>query len=305
MARTIAEIQDVMLTAKANEPLLNGLTNSSQTMTFFQKVWNYFFGEERSTSKVAIWQLWVYIVAFVIYTLEVLFDIHRTDVSEKLSKLKPHTARWYRNKALAFQYGFDLLEDSDNFNNENATDEQIETSRIIKYSAVTEAEDESRLIVKIATENDEILSPVDATQYDAFKNYIAEIKDAGVKVTIINYLPDRLKLNIRIVRDALVLDSNGMNRNTAEFPVNDAIQQFMKELPFNGELSIQKLEEKLLAVNGVQDLSIDLAETSWIDGESSAYGDWQPIDISKIPNAGYFTVNLTEDNDTKSTINYV
>lgn len=284
MARKLEDIQKEMLTAKANETSLNQLN---------------------STSKVSIYGLWIYIVSFCIRTLENLFDVHRVDVEDRLLKLIPHTARWYRNKALAFQYGFDLLTDSDKFDNKGKTDEQIQTSKIVKYSAVTEAEKESRLIVKIATEQGEKLSPVSATQYDAFKAYIAEIKDAGVKITIINYLPDRLKLNLRIVRDALVLDENGMNRQTAKFPVNDAIQEFMKELPFNGELSLQKLEEKLLAVDGVQDLSLDLAQTAWIDAETGSYGHWQSIDIAKIPISGYFEVNLTENNATKSTITYV
>lgn len=284
MARTVEQIQEEILTAKANEPILSDLD---------------------STSKTSIFGNWIFIIAFCIHTLEVLFDFHKTEVDNKLLNLIPHTARWYRNKALAFQYGFDLLEDSDKFDNNNATDEQIENSKIIKYSAVTEAEDESRLIVKIATENGEKLSPVTATKYDAFKAYINEIKDAGVKITIINYLPDRLKLNLRIVRDALVLDTNGMNRQTAQFPINNAIHNFMKELPFNGKLSIQKLEERLLKIDGVNDLSIDLAESSWIDANADSYGTWQSIDISKIPVSGYFEVNLTEENETKSVITYV
>lgn len=284
MARKLEEIQNELLTAKANESMLSNLD---------------------STSKVSIFRLWIYIVAFSTWTLEKLFDTHKADVDYQLSILKPHTARWYRNMALAFQYGFDLLTDSDKFDNNGKTQQEIENAKIIKYSAVTEAETESRLIIKIATEANGLLAPVSTTQLDAFKAYIAEIKDAGVRVSIINYLPDLLKLNLRIVRDALILDVNGMNRQTAEFPVNDAIQAFIKELPFNGELSLQKLEERLLAVEGVLDLSLDLAQTSWIDGNAGTYGTYQAIDISTIPISGYFKVNLTDANDTKSTLTYV
>ena len=92
MARTIQEIQEEILNIKQSETVLDDLN---------------------STSKVAIWRLWVYITAFVIHTLELIFDTHKSEVSQALKQLKPHTARWYRNKALAFQYGFDLLEDSE------------------------------------------------------------------------------------------------------------------------------------------------------------------------------------------------
>ncbi len=283
MARTITEIQQEILEAKANDTALSELN---------------------STSKSAIWRLLIYIVAFAIWTLEKLFGLHSKEVDAKLEQLKPHTARWYRNKALAFQYGFDLLADTDKFDNNGKTPEQIQASKIVKYSAVTESEDESRLIVKIATEQDGKLTPVTTEQQAAFEAYLFEVKDAGVRTTVINYLPDRLKLNIRIVRDMLVLDANGMDITTAKYPVNEAIEEFMKELPFNGELSLQSLVDKIQAVKGVKDLALDLAQTSWIDAAINDYGDWENIDISKIPVSGYFAVNLTEDNETKSVITY-
>ncbi|MDB0600684.1 nucleotidyltransferase [Tenacibaculum maritimum] len=305
MARKIEEIQNEMLTAKDNKIELAELQDTTTVTNIFQKFWNYTFGTSRSSSRVAIWRLWVYVVSYCIWTLETLFDIHSSEIDKKLSELKPHTLRWYRNKALAFQYGFDLFEDSDKFNNDSATQEQIELSKIVKYSAVTEASDESRLIIKIATQENGILSPVNEVQHEAFKTYVSEFKDAGVPITIINFLPDRLRLNIRIVRDALVLNNNGMNRLTGTFPVNDMINDFLKSLPFNGQLSIQKLEAKILEVEGVKDLNLDLAETAWIDSNGMSYGTWNPIDISVIPVSGYFTVNLTEDNETKSTVTYV
>lgn len=284
MARTITEIQQEIIRSKEAEPAL---------------------AELNSTSKTAIWRLWAYITAVAIWSLEKLMDIHTADVDYKLSQLKPHTARWYRNKALAFQYGFDLKEESDAFNNGSATVEQIEASKVVKYSAVTEDENQTRLIIKIAGENNGKLAQLAPEAETAFRAYIAEIKDAGVPITVINYLPDELKLHIRIVRDALVLDAGGMDILTAKRPVEEAIQQFMKELPFNGELSLQKLIDKIQAVSGVNDLSLDLAQSRWIDGSAGRYGNWQSIDISTVPVSGYFAVNLDEDNETKSTITYV
>lgn len=52
MSRTLPEIQASIFKTKASLEELNGLT---------------------STSKTAIWRLWVYIMAFCIYTLERLF----------------------------------------------------------------------------------------------------------------------------------------------------------------------------------------------------------------------------------------
>lgn len=269
MARNIQDIQQEILTAKANEPAL---------------------AELNSTSKVAVWRLWVYITAFVIHTLERIFDQHKKEVSEALSELKPHTARWYRNKALAFQYGFDLIEDSDKFDNAGSTEEQIANSKIVKYSAVTESETESRLIVKIATEQGGELQPITAGQKASFEAYMQEIKDAGVKITTINYLPDILKLHMKIYRDPLVLNENGMSILTGEKPVEKAIKEYLKQLPFNGELVLAHLVDALQKVEGVRIPHINLAESKWIDAGVNDYGSFQPIEVKTIPVSGYFKI---------------
>ena len=282
MARRIQEIQTLILQAKTQEPALESLN---------------------STSKVAIWRLWVYIIAVAIWSLEKLFDQHRADIDKRLAELKPHTARWYRSKALAFQYGFDLLPYSDTFNNVGHTEEAIEASKVIKYCAVTDAPTESRIVIKIATAQGETLTPATAHQQEAFSRYIDEIKYAGVYVTILNNPPDVLKLAIRIVRNPLILDESGMDVRSSKHTVKEAIQGYLKRLPFNGELSLQALTDKIQRVEGVKDVSIDNAQTKWLDG--TIWGNFQEINISRIPESGYFTVNFDTPNDTQSTLTYL
>ena len=273
MARTIQEIQTFILQAKAQEPALNELN---------------------STSKVAIWRLWVYIIAVAIWSLEKLFDHHRADIDKRLAELKPHTARWYRSKALAFQYGFDLLPDSDTFNNQGHTEEAIEASKIVKYSAVIESKNEGRLIVKIATEQGEQLQPITDAQKQAFEAYLQEIKDAGVRLSVVNYQPDVLHLQMKIIYDPLVLDSNGQSIIHATKPVEETIKSYLKRLPFNGELVLAHLIDALQQAEGVKIPHLVLAQSKNIT-IGGGYGAFETIEISKIPTAGYFTIDNFND----------
>lgn len=244
-----------------------------------------------STSKTAIWRLWLYIVAYATNVLESLFDKHYTEVTSIITELKPHTMRWYRQKALAFQYGFDLISDTDIFDNGTATEEQITASKIIKYAAITEATTESRLVLKIATEdNAGKLAPITSGQESAFIPYIEEIKDAGVAITVINYLPDILKLNLRIYYDPLVLTSTGVSILTGKKPVEDALNEFMKELPFNGELVLNSLIDKLQKTEGVKIPHLVQAASKWIDTALDDYGNFENISVKKIPVSGYFEI---------------
>lgn len=273
MARSIQDIQQLIYAQKAQEPALESLN---------------------STSKVAIWRLWVYIISVAIWSLEKLFDLHRTDIDKRLTELKPHTARWYRSKALAFQYGFGLSLDSDKYNNQWFTEEQIEASKIIKYSAVVESKNEGRLIIKIAGEQGEQLQPITERQKQAFEAYLQEIKDAGVRLSVVNYQPDILHLQMKIVYDPLVLDSNGQSITNATNPVETAIKDYLKHLPFNGELVLAHLIDALQQAEGVKIPHLVLAQSKNITS-SGEYGAFETIEISKIPTAGYFTIDNYND----------
>ncbi|MDN3671702.1 nucleotidyltransferase [Flavobacterium branchiarum] len=239
------------------------------------------------------------IIATAIFIHELFFDQHKKEVDDTLANKKPGTKPWYRTMALQFQYGFDLVADKDYYDNTGFTGEVIEASKIVKYSAVNEATESSRVIVKIAGEISGNLAPIAVPQKEAFDAYMEEIRIAGVQLTIINYLPDRLYLTIQIKRDALVLAANGMSIINANYPVNDAIAEFMKELPFDGELRLSALVDKLQVVPGVLDATIVSASSSWINPLTNGYELPQPIYIATIPISGYFEVQGFEN------VNYV
>jgi hypothetical protein len=273
MARSIQDIQQLIYAQKAQEPALESLN---------------------STSKVAIWRLWVYIISVAIWSLEKLFDLHRTDIDKRLTELKPHTARWYRSKALAFQYGYYLAPDSDKYNNQWLTEEQIDASKIIKYSAVVESKNEGRLIVKIAGEQGDTLQPITDAQRQSFEAYLQEIKDAGVRLSVVNYQPDVLHLQMKIIYDPLVLDSNGQSITKATKPVEETIISYLKRLPFNGELVLAHLIDALQQAEGVKIPHLVLAQSKNITS-GGGYGAFETIEISKIPTAGYFTIDNFND----------
>lgn len=231
------------------------------------------------------------IVAFAIFLHEQLFDTHKAEIDEALYNQKSGRLPWYRFMALKFQYGFDLIPDTDEFDNTGATDEDIEASKIIKYAAVNESVEESRVIIKIAGETDGELAPLSAPQKSAFDAYLEEIRYAGVKLTVINYLPDKLFLNLQIQRDPLVLDANGMSILNGNFPVNEAIEAYMKLLPFNGEFVVFDFLKYIEAnAEGVITPTALNIESSFIDPLTDEYGDPVSIPIKTIPFSGYFKV---------------
>ncbi|RXK57577.1 nucleotidyltransferase [Lacibacter luteus] len=265
MARTIAEIHNEIIAAVQADATLGA--------------------ELTSTSRVSKWRTWSYIVSFAIWVHEKLFDLFKQEVSETIATLKPHTAKWYASKALAYQHGFPLKEDSDQFDNTGYTDTQIEESRVVAYAAVVEQTDQYGRVflrIKLARINGGDLAPLTAPQLAGVQEYFARIKDAGVKLVIESIAADSIKMNWRIYYDPLILDSTGSRTDgTAADVVKNAIKDYLKNLPFNGVYVLQYHIDALQQVEGITIPIIDLAQTK--------YGllPFTNVNVKTTPDSGY------------------
>ncbi|MGN6568224.1 MAG: hypothetical protein ACTHJ0_09740 [Flavipsychrobacter sp.] len=270
MARTIAQIQQAIIDAKTADPNLSDLS---------------------STSNVAIWRLWTYIVAFCQWTLETYFDLHVNEVKGIIAAQKPHTLQWYVTIAKAFQYGYSLAVDSDTYSIIDPT------AQIVNYAAAIEYTDGIKgLRIKVATLNVSSLAPLSTPQLTAFTAYMQQIKDAGVRLSITSGNPDSLKLSLNIYYDALVLDGTGARLDgTANTPVQDAIDAFLANIDFNGLYVNYELLEALKAVDGVIIPELTNAQANYgIRPYVTLFPTY--TDIGYIPDAGYLKIyNRTTD----------
>ncbi|MBB4807467.1 hypothetical protein HNP38_002773 [Chryseobacterium defluvii] len=280
MNSTLQELIGLILSLKEANPFLQLLT---------------------STSKTAVWRNILETVAFMIFNFQEALRLHMKEIDEKIASQKVPNEKWYREQALRFQYGFELdplsyigaflgVYEDGNGNIITATEQEIEDSKIIKYASVTpniSGNGVKKISMKIAGENmDEVISDEKAL---AFKTYIERIQATGDHIVVVNFLPDILLLQYKLCFDPLILYPDGMSIITAEYPVKIAIQNFLKNLPFNGELSVEALEDTIQGVNGVTDLQKLEVSSKWIE-PGTGYGLFQPIEISRIPKSGRFKI---------------
>lgn len=197
-------------------------------------------------SKVSIESLLLYIVAVGIWTLERLFDTHTAEVTDYIATMKPHSLRWYVKKAKTFMYGVPLINGTDQHNTEGMTDDQIAQAKIVTFAACTEAN--ATLYLKVAKAGP---APLTADEKAAFVAYMHEIKDAGVRIDVISENGDYLKLQMVIYYDPLLINADGESKATGSKVVEDAIKEYIENIPFNGEFRKNELEDAIQAVDGV------------------------------------------------------
>lgn len=228
-------------------------------------------------------RIFLYVMAVVVYIPGMLQDIFKTDIDNTIAAMKPHSLQWYAGMAKNFQYGDNLVDETDYYDNTGLTDAQIAAKKIVSYAAVVEQERGVR--IKVAKTVGDDLGALVTDELNSFSEYMKDIKDAGVKLQITSGPADNLKLTLRIEYNPLVINSTGARIDGVTMtPVKDAIKTHLKNLPFNGVFSVQKLVDAIQAVEGVNDLNVDSVQTK--------YGAlvFTSVDISVIPDAGYLRI---------------
>jgi hypothetical protein len=236
-----------------------------------------------STSRVAIWKMLFYACAFGIYTLEVIYDFFRLEVDDRIQRLKPHSARWYAEKAKAFQYGYALVPEEDFYDNTGLTDDQVSDSKIVVFAAVVEQTRGIR--IKVAKLVNEVKTPLDVDELAAFTAYMESIKDAGVKLNITSGVPDDLKVSLRVFYNAQVINSEGGRIDgSTPTPVQDALNDYLDNLPFNGLLCPSLAVDALQKVEGV----VLIKDDNWLARFGALV--FSSIDFEYNPDAGYLAI---------------
>jgi hypothetical protein len=229
-------------------------------------------------------------VATGMFVMHELFEQFKKDVSATIKEQASGTAEWYAHKARQFRFGAALVPETDYYDDTGLTGEQIEAMRVVKYAAAVEARDRSVLYVKVAGGSDDDRHPLTDAQLTAFKSYLNAVQYAGVLISVINDPPDDIRLTIDIYYDATLLDEHGKRLDgTGDTTVQDAIRNYLNNLPFNGMYTNQGLTDVLQAVPGV-----DIAEIKSAASRHGSLVNYTEINAHKIAHAGYYTAsNLT------------
>lgn len=258
-------------------------------------------------SPVSLESLMFYVVASCIWLLEKLFDRHREEVDARIEVLRPHTLRWYATKAKEYMRGKDLIMSdgvvvADRYDTSGMMDQDIEKARVVKYAVATE--DNTQVYIKVATRgNNGQPKPLKADDLIGLKSYLAQIKDAGVSVKVLNEPADNMRVELVIIYDPAILTAQPVDGATenddgyvtvsllhdGEDVITGAVSRVISELPFNGEYRNSDLMAAIQSIDGVK--VADIIKVEAAAGGSDAYS--QIIGYRR-PYSGYFALeNLT------------
>lgn len=202
--------------------------------------------QANSTSTRAIWRLFSYVIAVAILLLEQIIDVFKAENETALSQAIPNTASWLTKKIFEFQYSAtnpQIIQLNNLIPSYNVVDTSLRI--ITRCSVVTTIS--NKVTIKVAKSEPPVA--LASGELSSLQGYINALGVAGVQYNCISQDADRVYINADIFY-------NGQYSSTIQGTVINAIQLFLANLSFNGQLKISDLELAIRNTTGVNDILI-------------------------------------------------
>jgi hypothetical protein len=256
MAQSIAYYYQQIIDAKNSNVVLKDqlLPDSS-----VQENLTTLLGQLNSSSKVAIWRLWAWITATIIWTADKLFDATRDEMETIAKNAQVPNDKWLINKSLRFRYNPStqqieiLVQDPVSKQFIYPTPLSPPLVELVKRASIIQANSGfTNLMVAKAGASVGTFAPLSTIELSAFRSYIYEfVQIVGTNVQIFSEPNDFLGYDIVVRYDF----TRGVPN--PEQAIRDAIADALKEVDSNGRLERLKLEDKVQSVTGVVGITGD------------------------------------------------
>lgn len=241
MARTITTIYDELVAEMASYDSMTGLsTGADYAAALISKL--------DSGSRVAIWSLYLWVVAFGIWTLEQLFDNHKAEVEVMAAATISGNAAWLVRQAKVFEAGNSSIVVTPSFTVSYAVSNP--EARIVSHAAVTR--EYGRAVLKVAKAYSGLPVPLSDLELGQLATYINHVMYAGSKVVVVSRAADKMKVGGTIYYDGL------LNPADVEAAIEAKLSAYLNVAPFDSLISLAKVTDQIQSVDGVLDIGTSI-----------------------------------------------
>lgn len=246
---TQKEAYNTMMQELNSQSSLTGLHRAQDTAELFL--------QELSTGKVGIERVLAWTFAFVVSLVSSLWGQSKLELQELADKSEPITDAWMAEKARQFRWkydpfqlnGYEIIVGEDNIPTWSEEALADDAALIVSFSS---AETNGGVcLVKANGSSGGLPVVLPTVQKDALAAFMERVQPPGSQVSTISRLPDWLSIFTKIYYNPIhAVDLEGV---TIQDAVNTAIVEFLQNLPFNGVISRNRLEDAIREVSGVVD----------------------------------------------------
>ena len=236
---------------------------------------------QSNASRVSVWGYVKQTTAFAIRTIEELFDTHKAEVQAIINEQRIGTTGWYATQARRYQKGHKLaLIDG----RPGYTRDEPEV-RILSHVAIEEDTTNGTIKVKVVKAGDAPgapYTPLETEELQAFQTYLNAITFAGLRTEASSSAAVGIKVVAKVQVDAQLIATDGTAIDGTDSPVDEAVKNYLRNLPFNGILRRTALVDAIQAVPGVVDVRI-----------TALQGGGNSFTATYLPASGHAVLNET------------
>jgi hypothetical protein len=242
-----------------------------------------------SPSKVAIYSLWIYLIALCISFFEQVLDIYTAAIEDKIVRAGAGTEPWIRDRILEWQSG-----DNVEYSNGVVAYPIIDTTKnIITRCSVSQGGNKTVNVKVAKSEPPEALTTGEKTE---LSYYAKQITFAGTQITITSLDADLIYVNADIFYDGQLPEA------TVKDNVIATMENYCKNLSsvenFDGSIVLPQIEMLLLQTTGVKYVKLNeiasRPSTTIFDNRNILYNLVDGIDQPKTATVSGYLIGETE-----------
>ena len=197
-----------------------------------------------SFSPVSLESILFFVVAACCHVMEALFDRHREDVDDKISRAVVASVPWYYKISRQFQY--------DDATSQFRYPTLDESKQLVRYVAVRDRGTSIQILA--SADKDGLPVPLSNDVLTAFKQYMNRVKIAGVVLSIRSRPADSIQIRATVQIDPLIINTTGARNSDGSRPVETAITAYLRGITYGGTFNKTKLVDAIQGVEGVVDV---------------------------------------------------
>jgi len=250
--------------------------------------------ELTSDSKYAVYRLWAFVVASVIFLFKKDIEHDKKKLEEYTSQNKYGRVQWYVKLVYAFKLGYAWR-----FNETTGDLDYLKYKDYpegtdlnpIKRVSVTEVSEDNSLVVKVATENSEgELVKIPDEMLLQLKNYLEDGKVAGTRIALRSLNADLIIISANIYYDGIY------SLEEVKENLKKALNDYRLGFDFSGKILKNDILRVMRDAEGVSD--VVLSEIRGKQGDIN-----NSFDREYLVQSGYFNYSdtaLSENDDVES-----
>lgn len=215
-------------------------------------------------SKLSLEACLIHVVAMSIWLLEQIIGTTKKEIDAQIERNYMCSVPWYHAKCMEYQDGYVPSYESTHYRYVYSASDANKC--IVTFVAVREVVMDGVTTLRVLLSKEDKV-PLTTDELARFSTYLHRIGAAGTHYDIVSKASDRLKINVQVNYNPLMLDGAGKKIVDKSEPVPAAVEAYINGIVYGGVFNKTRFIDAVQAAEGVVDVLFNEVQHATSEGE--------------------------------------